>query len=327
MLSWLDSWWGRRSQRPCRICQSTSTRSFARGERSYVRCLDCEAITLDASRQQYDALNPTYDPGPLSGLEEPEALRRYLAVEDKKAFLRPLLEGVASPCKVLDVGCGAGGYLLAAQELGCEACGIEPSEDHSTLGRKLGLSIRPGYFSEGVFPEASFDVILLSHVIEHIYSPRPFIEALIKVLRPGGKLVVVTPNSASVVAALSGKWWVMLKPVDHVSMLSENSYRAMKLEGFGTVEFSQSEYPWESAASLASAGRDAVRGLLSHSPSRGATTGMEPKVNRASSSGLPWQSVWSRARGVLKLIGLPIHQLAVAQGRQACLIMTLTRAS
>lgn len=318
--------WGQPSTRPCRICSSQSTRSFERGGRDYLRCTRCDAITLDASREEYNALNPTYDPGPLSELDDPTALRTYLDIEGKKEFLAPLIAGMQRPCKVLDVGCGAGGYLLAAQELGCEAAGIEPSEEHSTLGRRLGLSIQTGYFSEGVFPKESFDLVLLSHVIEHIYEPRPFLESLIDLLRPGGKLVVVTPNAASIVAMLSGKWWTMLKPVDHVSMLGENSYRAMHLDGRGRLEFTQSEYPWEAAASLAAAGRDAVRALLAR---RRATPGAPaPAVatpSRASSSGLPWGSIWGRLRGALQLVGFPVHQLAVVQGRQACLVMTLTR--
>lgn len=326
MIGPLEALRSRRVERPCRICAASHTRLLARGAREYLHCFACGAITLDVTREGYEALNPSYDPGPLSELEDADALRDFLAVDDKRAFLEPYLAGAEGPKRLLDVGCGAGGYLLAARELGCECVGIEPSEEHSTVGRGLGLSIEKGYFADGMFPESSFDLVLLSHVIEHIYEPRPFLESLFKLLRPGGKLIVVTPNAASVVAYLSGRWWVMLKAVDHVSMMTETSFRAMGVGDLGEVSFHQSEYPWEALSSLAAAGRDAVRGVLGELRGRQGAAPISGSVaHPARQSALGWKANMRTIRKALQVAGLPLHQLAVAQGRQACLVMTVTR--
>jgi SAM-dependent methyltransferase len=72
---------------------------------------------------------------------------------------------------------------------------------------------------------------MLSHVIEHIFDPKKFISDLVGILKPGGALVVVTPNSDSLIARVTGAQWPMLKPVDHVSLISAKAYDFFQLDG------------------------------------------------------------------------------------------------
>jgi 2-polyprenyl-3-methyl-5-hydroxy-6-metoxy-1,4-benzoquinol methylase len=147
---------------------------------------------------EYLSLNPGYDPGPIEAFSDPESLRRFLQVDNKKIFLRKYIRPSApARPRLLDIGCGAGGYLLAGRELGFEVSGLEPSAEHSQIAREqLGFPVQTAYFQRDLLPSSSFDVIVLSHVIEPIYDPKSFLADVVDLLAPDGVLVVVTPNAA-----------------------------------------------------------------------------------------------------------------------------------
>jgi len=275
------------------------------------------------THEEFRQLNPGYDPGPQVGVVGDAMIRHYLGVEDKRRVLEPYFEKTPKLTRLLDIGCGAGGYLLAAQELGCEAVGVEPSASHASVGRSLGLDVRDGYFEPTTFPPASFDLVVLSHVIEHIYEPMGFLRGIMPVVREGGTLIVMTPNSSSIVALLSLRYWVMLKPVDHVSMLSERSLRVAGAETLGELHFSRSEYQWEVLASLASAARTAIRGngAAPAAPSEAA----EPEEKVLKNSGIQWDPKRQARRLILAIAGLPLHLAAKALDREACLTMSITK--
>lgn len=95
----------------------------------------------------------------------------------------PMLHG-----RVLDVGCGRKPYrhLVPAEEyIGLE---IDTPGSHELGSADL-------YYTGGPFPvpDASFDVVICSQVLEHVFSPDEFIREIHRVLRPGGKLLLATP--------------------------------------------------------------------------------------------------------------------------------------
>lgn len=310
----------------CRVCRSSQVVPFLGAHGRYLRCEQCRAILRDISLSEYRALNPTYDPGPSIQSSSIQELRTFLAVQDRRKVLEPLVRRYPGSCDLLDVGCGAGGYLQAARELGCTAKGLEPSATHATVGRTLGLDIEQAYFEPGMFPDESFDLVILSHVIEHIYDPQAFLAELYRVVRPGGTLLVITPSADSLVARLSGREWVMLKPIDHVSMLSERSFESMGVHGWGEVKFSRSEFVWEPLASLASAALTTGK--------RVARSHQHPDKDRqaANSFGARTQSnkqfAWYRraaVRGLFSLVGGPLHVMARLTRSEACLRMELRK--
>lgn len=238
----------------CRICQNTATRSFNHLGFNWERCRKCKSILKVLTEEEYLSLNPGYDPGHYYDSDDIAQVRESLEVENKKATLLKHL-GARHPegLKLLDIGCGMGGYLIAAKELGMDVLGIEPSEDHSRVAKNiLQLPVINDYFSLSKIQPRKFDLIILSHVIEHILYPEKFVKEILEVLNPDGILVMMTPNAASSYYDLLGRFWSMIRPVDHVSLLSRNSFQAMKLDGIVSMRFKQSEYPWEFAASVAS---------------------------------------------------------------------------
>jgi 2-polyprenyl-3-methyl-5-hydroxy-6-metoxy-1,4-benzoquinol methylase len=123
--------------------------------------------------------------------------------------------------KLLDVGCGSGQFLAEMRALGWETVGVEPDREAVKIGReRLGLCIYEGRLEEADFPEESFDAITMHHVIEHVPNPIGFLQACHRLLKPGGKLVAVTPNIESLGHYLFKKSWLHLDPPRHLYLFS-----------------------------------------------------------------------------------------------------------
>jgi SAM-dependent methyltransferase len=126
--------------------------------------------------------------------------------------------------KLLDVGCSTG-FLLNAARLRFEPTGVEPSRwaaDYA--GRQLKILVRRGTLEEAKFPDASFDVVTLVDVIEHLADPLSTLQEIRRVLKPGGLLYVVTPNIASLMARLMRSRWWGLRPA-HIYYFSPRTLR------------------------------------------------------------------------------------------------------
>lgn len=216
--------------------------------------------------------------------------------------------------------------MLAAQSIGFDVMGFEPSNDHAHVATKhFKLPVVPDYFSTERVDHRQFDVVMLSHVIEHIYSPRDFLRDVISVLRPGGVLIVITPNAGSIIARWTGKRWPMLKPVDHVSMLSANTYRYLGLDDIADIEHYYSEYPYEFAATWAAV----VKSRLSQGRTNEEVIGVGSSAT-VSAAPPPLRALKIKTqvlKGALTIASMPAWMLAMATRRRACLNSILLKKS
>jgi 2-polyprenyl-3-methyl-5-hydroxy-6-metoxy-1,4-benzoquinol methylase len=130
--------------------------------------------------------------------------------------------------RLLDVGCGNGQYLARMQGYGWETAGVEIDPEAAEVARREhGLTVHTGTIEDAPYPERSFDVITCQHVLEHIGEPRPFLEGMARFLRPGGRLVVVTPNAASLGHRLFGRDCYSLDPPRHLVIHTPASIRRL----------------------------------------------------------------------------------------------------
>jgi len=129
--------------------------------------------------------------------------------------------------KLLDVGCGNGGFLSKMRELGWNVVGIEPDGQAVKVAREtFGLDVHEGTVEEIGFPKDTFDAITMNHVIEHVLNPISTLKECYRVLKPGGKLVIVTPNIESLGHRLFREAWRGLEPPRHLYLFSPLTLRA-----------------------------------------------------------------------------------------------------
>ena len=100
--------------------------------------------------------------------------------------------------KLLDIGCGTGNFLAAAQGVGYEVTGIELNANAARVARehfdlRLVFAHQPGEFAR-LYPEERFDVVTFFEVLEHQAEPRGFLEEAKACLRPGGHVALSVPN-------------------------------------------------------------------------------------------------------------------------------------
>ncbi len=120
--------------------------------------------------------------------------------------------------KVLDIGCGRGLLLRAFQRNGCDVTGTEFSDGACRFAREvLKLPVRVGLLQELNFPDNSFDVVVMWHVLEHVSDPRPTLAEVSRILRPGGMFLVAVPNFGSPEARLAKAGWFHLDCPRHLS--------------------------------------------------------------------------------------------------------------
>jgi 2-polyprenyl-3-methyl-5-hydroxy-6-metoxy-1,4-benzoquinol methylase len=128
--------------------------------------------------------------------------------------------------RLLDVGCGSGDFLRVMRERGWDVLGVEPDPKAADGARRTGLDVRDGMLADAAFDDDMFDAIVLSHVIEHVHDPIALLQECARVLRPGGTLVVLTPNLHSVGHRRFGADWRGLEPPRHLHVFSVESLTA-----------------------------------------------------------------------------------------------------
>lgn len=99
--------------------------------------------------------------------------------------------------KVLDVGCGSGKFLLVAPK-NHKVTGTEIINQEIKKCREKGLNVIQANLDKKLpFEDNFFDGILMSHVIEHLEKPYQTLKELKRILKPNGRLVILTPNFAT----------------------------------------------------------------------------------------------------------------------------------
>lgn len=131
--------------------------------------------------------------------------------------------------RLLDVGCGTGDTILELKSLGWDVYGMDIDANAVKIAHKRGLgNVSYGSYQDiARFPDRFFDVIRLYHVIEHLDNPRLCLSIIRKKLKPGGELVVGTPNAGSVAAKVFGSYWYNLDAPRHIFLFTPKNLEKM----------------------------------------------------------------------------------------------------
>ncbi len=164
--------------------------------------------------------------------------RRKRLMKEAAMYLPYNLNG-----RILDIGCGFGGFLKGAKEQGWKYPeGIEVAPPASEYTSKF-FPVKTKPFEETEYTDYLFDVIRLNNVIEHVSSPNALILTAHKNLRSGGLLVIKTPNYRSLSVTLCREKWqyiggdahiYLLTPKTISHLLNKNGFKIMHMETKGT---------------------------------------------------------------------------------------------
>jgi 2-polyprenyl-3-methyl-5-hydroxy-6-metoxy-1,4-benzoquinol methylase len=235
----------------CNLCGSTSLEKLRKIENSWhVRCSQCGFIftspkpTPEGIEKFYDANYFTHSDGLSYGY------RDYVKDKDNIvrsfAFIYKKLGKYRKPGRSLDVGCAYGFSLLAAQQYGWQARGIELAADVAATARSdFGLDVRSITLAEVAALGERYDLVTLWDVIEHLADPMAMLRDAHTILNPGGIIAIMTPNAGGLVARVMGDKWVMYQrgAVEHLCYFTPSTMR-LALDNAGFLLLKTKRWGW-----------------------------------------------------------------------------------
>ncbi|GAB5441132.1 MAG: hypothetical protein Fues2KO_14810 [Fuerstiella sp.] len=150
----------------------------------------------------------------------PNRDHQELATKVRRLLKRKPAKRLAS----MDVGCGGGRLVAAFADAGFAAAGIEPSTSLVRAARAAGRDLRAADVSE--LPDESWDCVTAIHVLEHVTSPKEFMQQMHRICRPGGCCVIEVPNFESKASREQGADWYALHPSTHLSHFTPGTLAA-----------------------------------------------------------------------------------------------------
>lgn len=157
----------------------------------------------------------------LAGMIEP---LRHLARDGAIASDIP---GWVRPGNVLDVGCGSGAFLDSMRENGWTTFGIEPGEAAAGLAREKGHHVVCQSATDPLGAALAgrlFDLVLMSHSLEHVHSPTQALANLRPLLKPEtGHLIIEVPNLESLLTYWFGELGLAFDTPRHLYMFSPDT--------------------------------------------------------------------------------------------------------
>lgn len=141
------------------------------------------------------------------------------------AWWQDLLGEASVTC--CELGCGNGANLLQLKRLNHQVCGVEPDSSARQVAQAADLPVFAGA-AEFIPPELAnrqFDLVLMSHSLEHCLDCLGALRNAVKLLKPGGRLVVETPNNQAIGGQVSGIAWPWLDVPRHLNFFTTQSLK------------------------------------------------------------------------------------------------------
>jgi 2-polyprenyl-3-methyl-5-hydroxy-6-metoxy-1,4-benzoquinol methylase len=189
----------------CNLCGQNNVRIREDDEPPF-RVLECHICGLVF-------VHPLPDCARLSGHYDENYYRAWITQQkDKRSRMwRNRLKRLEKHSKcgmLLDVGCGDGSFLRLAKQNGWVVNGTECSEHAAKFaGERLGIHVFHGELAAAGYPEGSYDVVTMWHVLEHVTNPMVYLREIHRILKPSGLLVLAVPNVDDLVMQAAYRLW------------------------------------------------------------------------------------------------------------------------
>ena len=210
--------------------------------RTWVQCNTCGLIyadprpTEEAVRQWWACYQAERKrPSQWKYLKDDSQMASFIQEAQKRLII---LESQVKGRTLLDVGAGVGIFVAVCLESGWEVTGVELMDQAVSVAYHYNLPVQQGDFLKVGFPHEFFDVVTLWEVIEHLHDPRPFLQKIWNLLRPGGILALSTPNPESAWVRFKGPFWHLWMEPTHLYCYSLRVLQRLLTEmGFQVVRW------------------------------------------------------------------------------------------
>jgi SAM-dependent methyltransferase len=225
----------------CRLCGEAASvlwrdcrdlEYFVDAHWPFHRCAGCGLVFMHPgpTRRELPALYPAdyrnFDP-------PRNALSAFLVERYHSAHLATALRHLPPGGAFFEVGCADGALLERVRARGHVVGGVEVSRDACERAWAKGLDVVHGTVEE-LRSDRRWDVVFMSHVIEHVLDPVETIARVRELLEPGGVAYVETPNAGSLDARLWGAGWGLVHYPRHLWLFTRATLRRL-LEGAGLI--------------------------------------------------------------------------------------------
>lgn len=139
---------------------------------------------------------------------------------------------------ILDVGCSTGAFLSVAKNNGWQVKGIEIGRESAKYANSIGIDVETGSIKNIEIEKEKYDAVAFLEVIEHLEDPKDALKRIYDYLKPGGALIVSTPNFDSLYRRIhKQKWWVINCEEEHIMFFNALSLQnALEETGFTVVD-------------------------------------------------------------------------------------------
>jgi SAM-dependent methyltransferase len=219
----------------CSAAVDTARKIGQKDGYDFLRCDGCGTVTVSPypTKEQLTDYYQSY-----------HGTKKYVAKAQKKiarsrkrvARLMRYTDGK----RFLDVGCNYGLAVKAALDLGLNAAGIDIDADTIKIGNEMlgSESLKAISVSEYAAQGHQADIVYTSEVIEHVHSPEKFIEAIAKILSPGGVLYLTTPQAGHWLVPKDFAQYKEACPPRHINYFSKKGIRnLLQRHGFQKISF------------------------------------------------------------------------------------------
>lgn len=138
-------------------------------------------------------------------------MRRVFRLPEQIRLIADILKLRSPPASILDIGCDQGFFLDEARRYGYQVCGVEPSLRAREYCQQIGLTVEPRLLDIN----ASQDIVVMWHSLEHIIDPVELMRRIYDLLTPGGLIFIRVPDYRCHWRKLFKNKWVWFQPENH----------------------------------------------------------------------------------------------------------------
>jgi SAM-dependent methyltransferase len=216
------------------------------GRFSILRCQSCRLERLSPQPtapeleqlygEQYFESDDASSPGYAAYGAMEQAL---ISAAETQLTTLPTLDDASTERRLLDVGCGYGTFIALARAAGWDAMGMDYSAAAASAAQqRYGIDVQVGDFALHGTRPAHFDVITMWDAIEHFPDPLQALRSAYAGVKPGGQLILSTPDTNSWDARVLGSgWYGYTKVPEHLWYFNRETLTGLAEQaGFRLVE-------------------------------------------------------------------------------------------